>query len=153
MMRLEKDCRNLKKYPNSTEKDKLRTELICAIEANQKNKHYNFSQKKFHRAHTITGTSHWTHQWNVKNYQPNDPRWGSCKHKNRNVSIMNCSLLMPYDSVAKRRLDACRKFAHSLIIMLIISDWYQRFFFETNKLQVADYYADNQQQGIPTTVH
>ena len=36
------------------------------------------------------------------------------------------------------------KRGQSLIIMLIISDWYQRVFLLSIQLQVTDYYADNQ---------
>ena len=90
----ERDCLYLSRYPNSNEKEKRRTELICAIEESQKNKHFNFSKGvlqeggEFYRKKK-SQVSHWKQKWNVSTYQANDPRWGSCVENNKNLSIMN----------------------------------------------------------------
>ena len=103
IMRIERDCHYLSKYPNSNDKEKRRTELICAIEESQKNKYFNFSKAVLqdggeydHHRKSKSQVSHWKQKWNVSNYEANDPRWGSCVENNKNLSIMNCSLLMPY---------------------------------------------------------
>ena len=96
MIRCEKDCLDFKKFRHSKEKDKRRTDLICALEEAQKNKHFNYSKQEFYRSKKTHVTSHWKSHWNVKTYVPDAPGWRSCMDKN--VSIMNCSLLMPHEA-------------------------------------------------------
>ena len=50
MIRCEKDCLYFKKFRHSKEKDKRRTDLICALEEAQKNKHFNYSKQEFYRS-------------------------------------------------------------------------------------------------------
>ena len=88
--RSKKDCMTFKdkKFQNFS-LDERRTALVIAVEEQQKNKHFNYLKMEFYT--NRKGNSHWKHHWKVHPFGADNP-----KLKDKNLSIMNCSIFAPY---------------------------------------------------------